>query len=1005
MAPREGPDPPPTDAGRRVARRIAGAYFLFAVAWMVMSGLALPELATDIPGLLSAPLITGGMLVAVTTAFLYFLVSARLQRHPEPAPAAPGNAVRRLGRYSPVVLFAALVTLAVALVIAMYFHESNEHRGMARNDLLAILELKADQIELFLSQRQATARAFGQARSLRDGLTRIAQHPDPKIVSNIKIRIMELQRDLELDAVLMLDATGQLIAGSGPEELLQLSPEFAAQAVRSMASGERAVPFLHRGTQLPGGLVLLDYISPLPGTSGHPEAVGAIVLRENARGRFFRLLQEWPTTSATAEFLLVRRDSDDVLFLNDVRHATDTAFRLRRSLSETGLPAATAVTAKTTVLTDGTDYRGASVVAGSRQIAETDWFLVTKMDLDEVLAPVRESAWVWLGTLLSMMLLAGFGVRILWRQQMQLAATRGRADASAREALGKHLELLSRYANDMIFLVDSDARIVEANERAVERYEYPREALIGMSAVKLGAPQEAAQLGARLAEIRERKSASYESQHVTRTGGVFPVEISGHVVETAGGQYIQAIIRDLTLRRRAEEQLKKSEERYRMLFERSLDCVYLTDLEGNFLDANRATLELLGYHRDQISEVSFRTLMSPEELQRAMTALNEAVRTGIQPETLELRLRRKDGSEVIVETRSAVVYDDIGPCAVQGIARDITERTKAETALRENEQRFRAMIEQSISGFYLIQDGIFAYVNSRFAEIFGYASPADIVGKSPSELTAEEDRATVAGNIQRRLSGEIKSMGYTYTGLRKDGTHIEVGVHGSFTIFQGRPAIIGLLQDISERKRGEDDARRYVARLEQAMQSTINVVATIGELRDPYTHGHERRVGEIAAAIATEMGLEDNQVHGIRIAGYLHDVGKIAVPAEILAKPARLTKAEFDLVKDHAQRGYEILKTVPFPWPVAESAWQHHERMDGSGYPQGLKGDAILVEARILGVADTVEAMASHRPYRPGLGIERALAEIESSRGKLFDPRVVDSCLRLFREKGYRLPA
>ena len=1005
MAPREGPDPPPTDAGRRVARRIAGAYLLFGLAWIAISDLALVELTEGLPGFAGGSLIKGGGFVVVTTVLLYFLASKQLQAVPGPAPAAPETGARRLGRYGPVVVFGALATLAVALVIAMFSHEANEHRGLARNDLIAILELKAGQIELLLAQRQATARSYSRSRGLRDDMTRFSQRRDPKAVSGITNRIEELRHDLEFDAVLVLDPSGRLVAGAGPDEMRRVSPALAAEAARSMTAGTPVSHFLHRDTQSPDGPILFDYITPLSATAGHTGSVGAIVLRENARGRLFRMIQEWPTHSATAEFLLVRRDGDTALFLNDVRHGKDTAFRLRRPLSEVDLPAVSAVRATTPLLMDGTDYRGASVVAASRQIAGTDWFLVTKIDRDEVLAPVRESAWFWLGTLLCMMLLAGLGVGVLWRQQMQLVVAREHADANERVALGKHLDLLSHHANDMILLVDSDARIVEANERAVERYEYPREVLIGMSAVKLGVPQEATQLGARLAEIRERKSASYESLHVTRTGRVFPVEISGHVVETAGGQYIQAVIRDLTLRRRAEEQLRKSEERYRALFERSLDCVYVADLEGNFLDANRAALDLLGYHRDQISEVSFRTLMSPEELQRAMTALNAAVRTGNQPETLELRLRKKDGSEVIVETKSAVVYDDIGPCAVQGIARDITERMKAETALRESEQRFRAMIEQSISGFYLIQDGKFAYVNSRFVEIFGYASPADIVGKSPSDLTAEKDRALVAGNIQRRLAGEVKSLHYTFSGLRKDGTEIDIGVHGSFTIYQGRPAIIGLLQDISDRKRAEDEIRRYVGQLEQAMQSTINVVATIGELRDPYTHGHERRVGEIAAAIATEMGLEHNQVNGIRIAGYMHDVGKIAVPAEILAKPAKLTKAEFDLVKDHAQQSYDILKTVPFPWPVAEAAWQHHERMDGSGYPRGLKGEEIIIQARILAVADTVEAMSSHRPYRPGLGIDKALAEIESCRGKLYCPSAVDACLRLFREKGYRLPA
>ena len=188
------------------------------------------------------------------------------------------------------------------------------------------------------------------------------------------------------------------------------------------------------------------------------------------------------------------------------------------------------------------------------------------------------------------------------------------------------------------------------------------------------------------------------------------------------------------------------------------------------------------------------------------------------------------------------------------------------------------------------------------------------------------------------------------------------------------------------------------------MHSTIEVVSTIGELRDPYTHGHEHRVGDIAVAIATEMGLPEDRIEGICVAGYLHDVGKIAVPAEILSKPSKLSKVEFDLVKQHAQQSYEILKNVEFPWPVAEAAWQHHERLDGSGYPRGLKGDAIILEARILAVADTLEAMASHRPYRPGLGIDKALAEIERGRGTAYDPLVVDACLRLFSEKNFKLP-
>ena len=288
-------------------------------------------------------------------------------------------------------------------------------------------------------------------------------------------------------------------------------------------------------------------------------------------------------------------------------------------------------------------------------------------------------------------------------------------------------------------------------------------------------------------------------------------------------------------------------------------------------------------------------------------------------------------------------------------------------------------------------------------EIFGYGID-DPFDPDPLAHIPPQERARVADQMTRRLREEPQAA-YSVVALRKDGTRFTLGVHAKQASFDGRPAIIAVAQDITEKARAEERIKGYVARLEQAMQSTVNVVATIGELRDPYTHGHERRVGEVAAAIAAEMGLDSGRVEGIRIAGYLHDVGKIGVPAEILAKPTRLSKVEFDLVKDHARKSYEILKDVEFPWPVAEAAWQHHERLDGSGYPRGLKGDEVILEARILAIADTVEAMSSHRPYRPGLGIDAALAEIEKCRGSLYDPDAVDACVRLFREKGYRLPA
>lgn len=205
-----------------------------------------------------------------------------------------------------------------------------------------------------------------------------------------------------------------------------------------------------------------------------------------------------------------------------------------------------------------------------------------------------------------------------------------------------------------------------------------------------------------------------------------------------------------------------------------------------------------------------------------------------------------------------------------------------------------------------------------------------------------------------------------------------------------------------ERKQTEDATRLNLTILRKSLDETVKAVTTIGEKRDPYTAGHQRRVTELALAIAREMNLSPERIEGLNVAGMLHDVGKISVPSDILNKPGRLSEGEFMVIKSHPQISYDILKTIDFPWPVAQIAYQHHERIDGSGYPRGLKGKNILLEAKILSVADVVEAIASHRPYRPALGVDVALEEISKNKGRLYDPNVVDACLKLFNEKGFK---
>jgi putative nucleotidyltransferase with HDIG domain len=206
-----------------------------------------------------------------------------------------------------------------------------------------------------------------------------------------------------------------------------------------------------------------------------------------------------------------------------------------------------------------------------------------------------------------------------------------------------------------------------------------------------------------------------------------------------------------------------------------------------------------------------------------------------------------------------------------------------------------------------------------------------------------------------------------------------------------------------KRREAEEKLEQTLEILKRAVGTTIQVLVYALESRDPYTAGHQSRSANLACAIATEMGLDQDKIEGIHMAGIIHDIGKITIPAEILIKPTKLTNLEFSLIKQHSRSGYEMLKNVESPWSLAEIVYQHHERMDGSGYPRNLKGDEILLESRIMVVADVVEAMASYRPYRPALGIEVALEEIEKNKGILYDDAVVDACLKLFREKGYQL--
>ena len=219
--------------------------------------------------------------------------------------------------------------------------------------------------------------------------------------------------------------------------------------------------------------------------------------------------------------------------------------------------------------------------------------------------------------------------------------------------------------------------------------------------------------------------------------------------------------------------------------------------------------------------------------------------------------------------------------------------------------------------------------------------------------------------------------------------------------WEDKRTYLASIRDISDRKKAEKELKERYLKIKKTMENTIDIVSRLVEIRDPYTAFHQQKVSKLAILIAQKMGFSEDKIEVIRITSLVHDIGKINVPAEILSNPNGLTEIEFNLVKEHPKIGYDILKKIDFVWPVAEIVLQHHERIDGSGYPRGLKDNEILIESKIIGVADVVEAMSSHRPYRPALGIDKALEEISKNKGILYGPEVVDICIKIFKEEGF----
>ncbi|MGB4703747.1 MAG: HD domain-containing phosphohydrolase [Candidatus Saccharicenans sp.] len=334
------------------------------------------------------------------------------------------------------------------------------------------------------------------------------------------------------------------------------------------------------------------------------------------------------------------------------------------------------------------------------------------------------------------------------------------------------------------------------------------------------------------------------------------------------------------------------------------------------------------------------------------------------------------------------------------LARDISESAAWTRQPEGKEKLLASLISEASTPVFVVQDGIIRFASKAAYEFFGY-QPEEITGTAIDSYLTEDQKDEIMNLYHQRLINRPVRKKIETRIRHRDGHSVDVAVELNLVFHDGNYFEIVIMHDISELKKIQTLRQVALEKTRAAFEATINILNKLVAAKDPYTVSHQKRVADLAVSIATEMGLEPEQIDGLRLASQIHDIGKIIVPSEILSKPGIIIPSEMALIRNHVQFAYELLKDIEFHYPVAEIVYQHHERLDGSGYPRALRGDEIILEAKILAVADVVEAMVSHRPYRVAYSLEETLNELERNKGILYDEKVVEVSIKLFREKNY----
>ncbi|MCX5997861.1 MAG: PAS domain S-box protein [Chloroflexi bacterium] len=1013
-----------------------------------------------------------------------------------------------------VIIFAILTAGIVVAGYLYYSNYSDNYKSQVENQLSSIASLKSGQIVQWRKERIVDANQFFANPAFSILVQRYLENPDdPDARLQLKTWLNHLQSASGQYAKIFLLDTNGVGRIFAPDTAEPVPRHIPGDAQRALQSGEITILDLDSDadTLQPHMVVLV----PIYKAGDGSQSLGVVVMRIDPYRYLYPLIQEWPTPSKTAETLIVRRDGNYALFLNELRFQKDTALKLRSSLNNLKMPAVQAALGHEGIM-EGIDYRNVPVIADIHQIPDSPWYMVARIDKAEVYAPLAQMLWVVISLVVILLIGAGAGTGLIWRQQnLRILKERVESAEALSQSESRYRELFES-ASLAVFRSTLDSKVIMVNPKfaSLFGYESPEEV---RSMVKDTATDLFADPHFRGEIVRSMQDNpdinKFEVLYRRKDGSTFWGELTLRIYSKSdGATFLEGFIEDITVRKETDQKLIKSEERFRNVFDNSAIGKSITSIDG-VVSVNQAMADMLGYTKEELDNIKWQDISHPDDLDETSRKLAQLQATSEKSARFIKRYIKKDGTVVWADVNTVLQRDRDGkqlyyittvvditerklavekvfherdraqgyldtvetiivslnsegritlinrkgcqlfgcreddllgqlwfttclpqPDGMENVypvflqlmegeiehnallrdekeriigtlssGEDITEREQAVKALQASEEKYRSLVEEADAGIASIDlDGKLMLVNNSVCRWVGATRP-DLLGRPFADFLHPEDLPGMTALFLNALGGDSTDHAIEFRIISRDRQIMWLHTNPTTIIMDGK--IVGfnaIMHDITDRKSAEEKLLQSYESLKKTLNDSIDTMVKIVELRDPYTAGHQQKVADLAVAIAREMKFEGTQIEQLRMAAIIHDIGKIYVPSDILSKPGKLSDMEFNLIKTHAQNGYDIIKGMDFPGAVAETVLQHHERLDGSGYPNGLKAEDTLMKAKILAVADVVEALASHRPYRPALGVDKALEEISKNMGRLYDPDVAAACLKLFTGKSFK---